>query len=166
MLRAILFFYKADKSKLGISREKKGFDEYYFPQANSYIVYEVKLEHGSYCVLAFKSSGRVCFRFIDSEYRRDAFINERGEAYSSWPEINKALGAEVGHTNIIDRYELYRDILYGNLKAVKPIFKKYALLHSTSYQNIPRTIHNVFLNTKLDAEFIKQTIIHSMEEEE
>lgn len=166
MLRAILFFYNADKTKLGISKEKKSFDEYYFPQANSYIVYEVKLEHGAYCVLAFKSSGRVCFRFIDAEYRRDAFINERGEAYSSWPDINKALGGEVHHSNIIDRYELYRDILYGNLKAVKPAFKKYALLHSASYQNIPRTIHNVFLNTKLDAEFIKQTIIQSMEEEE
>lgn len=166
MLRAILFFYNADKTKLGISKEKKSFDEYYFPQANSYIVYEVKLEHGAYCVLAFKSSGRVCFRFIDSEYRREAFINERGEAYSNWPDINKALGDDVHHSNIIDRYELYRDIVYGNLKAVKPSLKKYALLHSASYQNIPRTIHNVFLNTKLDAEFIKQTIIQSMEEEE
>ncbi len=31
LLRAILFFYNADKLKLGIPREKKTFDEYYFP---------------------------------------------------------------------------------------------------------------------------------------
>lgn len=40
-LRALLFFYNADKTKLGISKEKKSFDEYYFPYVNSYIIYEV-----------------------------------------------------------------------------------------------------------------------------
>lgn len=166
ILRAILFFYNADKTKLGISKEKKSFDEYYFPQANSYIIYEVKNEESAYCVMAFRGAGRVCFRFIDGAFRREAFVNQQGEAYSNWSEINKQLGSEVGHTAIIDRYELYRDVLYGNFKATKASFRKYALLQSNAYQNIPRTIHNVFLNTKLDAEFIKQTIIHSMGEEE
>jgi ABC-type uncharacterized transport system fused permease/ATPase subunit len=35
LLRAILFFYNADKTKLGIPREKKRFDEYYFEYQNS-----------------------------------------------------------------------------------------------------------------------------------
>ena len=61
-LRALLFFYNADKTKLGISKEKKSFDEYYFPYVNSYIIYEVVVDDASYCVLAFRSQGRVCFR--------------------------------------------------------------------------------------------------------
>ena len=31
LLRAILFFYNADTQKLGIPREKKNYNEYYFP---------------------------------------------------------------------------------------------------------------------------------------
>jgi predicted AAA+ superfamily ATPase len=31
LLRAVLFFYNADTLKLGISKEKKNFAEYYFP---------------------------------------------------------------------------------------------------------------------------------------
>ena len=39
LLRAILFFYNADKLRLGIPKEKKSFDAFYFPYANSYIIY-------------------------------------------------------------------------------------------------------------------------------
>lgn len=38
LLRAILFFYNADKKHLGIPQEMKGFDDFYLPHANSYIV--------------------------------------------------------------------------------------------------------------------------------
>ena len=31
VLRAILFFYTGDKTRLGISREKKSFDDFYLP---------------------------------------------------------------------------------------------------------------------------------------
>ena len=40
LLRAILFFYNADKLHLGIPKEMKSFDEFYLPHANSYMVYE------------------------------------------------------------------------------------------------------------------------------
>lgn len=35
----------------------------------------------------------------------------------------------------------------------------FAIVESAKYQNIPRTIQNVFLNSKLDADFIKDTIV-------
>ena len=41
LLRALLFFYNADKLRLGIPKEKKSFDAFYFPYPNSYIDYEV-----------------------------------------------------------------------------------------------------------------------------
>ena len=55
ILRAILFFYNADSTKLGISREKKSFVEYYLPYDDSYIIYEVKTENHFYCVCAYKA---------------------------------------------------------------------------------------------------------------
>ena len=80
LLRALLFFYNADKLKLGIPKEKKSFDAFYFSYSNSYIIYEVMRENGAYCVVAAKSQGRVSFRFVDASFERDWFINEHNEA--------------------------------------------------------------------------------------
>ena len=60
ILRAILFFYNADTQKLGIPVEKQNYTDYYFPFANSYIIYEVTTEHGAFCILSFKAMNRVC----------------------------------------------------------------------------------------------------------
>ena len=50
LLRAILFFYNVDKSKLGIKTQagQKGYDEFYLPHQNSYIIYEVCRETGTF----------------------------------------------------------------------------------------------------------------------
>lgn len=96
-LRALLFFYNADKTKLGISKEKKSFDEYYFPYVNSYIIYEVVVDDASYCVLAFRSQGRVCFRFLGTGYKKEYFISPEGKAYEEWynPQIQISAESET-----------------------------------------------------------------------
>ena len=98
VLRAILFFYNADTQKLGIPVEKQSYTEYYFPYSNAYIVYEVATEHGFFCILSFKSMGRVCYRFIDSPYRKEFFIDENRTAYRGTDRIRAALDqAEVDY---------------------------------------------------------------------
>lgn len=166
LLRAILFFYNADKQKLGIPREKKTFDEYYFPFQNSYIVFEIQTDNAPFCVLAFKSQGRVAFRFFDSAFDKNFFIDSEGRAFESWDKTREMFGKDTSYTRIIHSYEEYRNILYGNNKGLSSEFRKYALLESKQFQNIPRTITNVFLNANLSAEFVKETIIKSLNEEE
>ena len=167
LLRAVLFFYNADTLKLGISKEKKNFAEYYFPYQNSFLIYELTNEIGNYCIVAFKSQGKVCFRFFDAGYKREYFVTEDGRAFEKWEDIRANLDKnKIDYTRKIDRYEEYRDILYGNNEMGKKEFAKYGLLQSKQYQNIPRTIQNVFLNSKLEAEFIKQTMIMSLNEED
>lgn len=166
LLRAILFFYNADKQKLGIPKEKKTFDEYYFPYQNSYIVYEVQTDKGLFCVLSFKSQGRVAFRFFDSAFDKSFFIDSQGRAYESWDKTREMFGKNTYYTRIIHSYEEYRNILYGNNKGLPNEFRKYALIESKQFQNVPRTITNVFINANLSAEFVKETIIKSLNEEE
>lgn len=167
LLRAILFFYNADKTKLGIPKEKKTFDEYYFPYQNSYIIFEVFKDTFSFSVMAFKRQGRVAFRFLNTAYKKTFFLDEDGFAFDSWDMIRDNLSREdVKWSNIVNFYEDYRNIIYGNNKGLDSSLRKYAFIESKQYQNIPRTIQNVFLNSKLDAEFIKQTIIKSLNEEE
>lgn len=165
LLRAILFFYNADKLHLGIPKEMKSYDEFYLPHANSYIVYEVEHEHGPFCVLTFRSSGRACYRFIDAAYRKEWLIDDRGDVTADSKVIRERLGG-ASMSKIIDRYEQYRDIIYGNRQAVGKEFARFQLMESNRYQNIPRSIQNVFLNSRLDANFIKDIIIRSMSEEE
>lgn len=166
LLRAILFFYNADKQKLGIPREKKTFDEFYFPFQNSYIIYEIQTDTAPFCVLAFKAQGRVAFRFFDAAYDQSFFIDTDGTAFDTWDKTRDAFGKTIGSTRIIQNYEEYRNIIYGNNKGLSTEFRKYALIESKQFQNIPRTISNVFLNANLSAEFVKETIIKSLNEDE
>ncbi len=167
LLRALLFFYNADKLKLGIPKEKKSFDAFYFPYGNSYIIYEVMRENGAYCVVAAKSQGRVFFRFVDAPFQRDWFIDERNAVYAEWGRVREHIGPKIQMTAQVTSYEMYRDIIFGNNRKQEMIpFRKFAIVESAKYQNIPRTIQNVFLNSKLDADFIKDTIIRSMSDED
>lgn len=165
LLRAILFFYNADKLHLGIPKEMKSFDEFYLPHANSYMVYEVEHEHGPFSIIVFRSSGRACYRFIDAAYCKEWLVDGHGEVTAEWKVIRERLNG-VFMSKIIDRYEQYRDIIYGNRQAVGKEFARFQLLETSRYQNIPRSIQNVFLNSRLDANFIKDIIIRSMSEEE
>lgn len=167
LLRALLFFYNADKLRLGIPKEKKSFDAFYFPNPNSYIVYEVMRENGAYCVLAMKNQGRVMFRFIDAPFDSKWFIDEHKQVYGEWNQIREQVGKKHDISSLVSSYEMYRDIIFGNNRRLElQPFRKYAIVESAKYQNIPRTIQNVFLNTKLDADFIKNTIIRSMSDED
>ncbi len=168
LLRAILFFYNANSLKLGVplGPTSRSFAQWYFPYQNSYIIYEVQRETGAFTILTFKVQNRVCFYFIDAPYRQELFIDADGKAFEAWDKIRAVLDANnIFYSRRIKAYEEYRDILYGNNQGKKE-FQRYALLESRQYAKIPLTIQNVFLNSKLDAEFIKQTIIDSMGEEE
>lgn len=168
ILRAILFFYNASPIHLGIPKEKKNFDNFYFPYSNSFLIYEIQRETGAYCIAASRSMGRICFRFIDSTYDKRWFIGDNHKVIDDWSEIRTRINnySGVNPSKMIKTFDFFRDIIYGNNRRPDMVeFRKYAILESSKYQNIPRTIQNVFLNTKLDADFIKETIIKSMTEE-
>ena len=168
ILRAVLFFYNANTQKLGIPTgpTNESFADFYFPYINSRIIYEIQADSGPFCVMALKVRNRVSFRFLDMKYREDIFMDEGGNVYSTWDQIRKILDKNnISYTPKISNYKKYRDIIYGNNEIARK-FSRYYILKSRNYKNIPRTIQNVFLNSKLEAEFIKQTIIMSMNEED
>ena len=164
VLRALLFFYNADKHKLGIQRGQRPFDEFYFKLANSYILYEVMRDNGAYTVLVSRYQGHATWRFLDSPYNRDWLVDSDGQVLSDWIKIRERIGTETSISGRIESGNLFKDIIFGNTRESK--YTRYALVQSAHYQNIPRSIQNVFLNTKLDADFIKNTIIQSMADED
>ena len=164
VLRALLFFYNADKHRLGIQQGQKPFDEFYFRQSNSHILYEVMREDGAYTILVSRYQGRASWRFIDAPYQRKWLIGDDRQVLSDWVKIRERIDKNVAVSARIDTGVMFRDIIFGNTRDHK--CARYALVQSAHYQNIPRSIQNVFLNTKLDADFVKNTIIQSMADED
>lgn len=167
LLRAILFFYNADKMHLGIRQQgQRPFDDFYLPNPTSYIVYEVNRGEGEtpFSIIVFKHRGRAVYRFVDAPFSPHWIIDEAGQVSADPLVVRERIrksGADA--SMIIDTYEQYRDIIYGNSHAnLTRDLRKYAILESTQYRNIPRIIQNVFLNERVDADFIKDTIIRSM----
>lgn len=164
VLRALLFFYNADKHRLGIQQGQKPFDEFYFRQSNSYILYEVMRDNGAYTILVSRYQGRASWRFIDAPYRREWLVAEDKQVLSDWVKIRDRIDKNIAVSARIESGAMFKDIIFGNTRDHK--YTRYALVQSSHYQNIPRSIQNVFLNTKLDADFVKNTIIQSMADEE
>lgn len=165
LLRSILFFYNVDKGKLGIKTQagQKGYDEFYLPYQNSYIIYEVCRETGKFFVMTFLSHGRTAFRIVDCAYDRQFFIEEDGSVRYEWGRISEQIGTRVFKSNIIRGYEEFRDIIYGNSQQVAKELRRFSLMESTKYRQVPLTIQNIFLNQSLESRVIKDTIIDSMD---
>ena len=163
LLRAILFFYNADKAHLGISKEQKSFDEFYLPNKDSYVIYEITREQGKFFVLTFLRMGRAAFRIVDCAYDKSFFIKEDGSVYYDWGSISQNIGTRNFKSNIIQTYEKFRDIIYGNAQKVDRELRRFSLMESSRYENVPRTIQNIFLNQSLESRVIKDTIIDSMD---
>lgn len=164
VLRALLFFYNADKHRLGIQQGQKSFDEFYFRQSNSYILYEVMRDNGAYTILVCRYQGRASWRFIDAPYQREWLVTDDKQVLSDWVKIRERIDKNVTVSARIESGVMFKDIIFGNTHDHK--YARYALVQSSHYQNIPRSIQNVFLNTKLDADFVKSTIIQSMTDED
>lgn len=165
LLRAILFFYNVDKSKLGIRTQdkQKSYDEFYFPYPNSYIIYEICRENGTFFVMTFSSNGRVAFRIVDCSYEKRFFVDDDNNVRYEWGRISEQIGNGIFRSNIIRGYEEFRDIIYGNTQNVSKELRRFSLMESSRYQNVPRTIQNIFLNQSLESRVIKETIIDSMD---
>ncbi len=160
--RAILFFYSANSRGLGIAQSQKTFEEHYFRYENSFLVYEIATEEGAFCVVVYRHN-KLVFRFIDAPYNPDFFLNANDEAMKIKEVISNIEKRGIFITNQIDTFERYRNIIYGT-ETDKQLSKFYLLKGNEKYQNIPKSITNVFLSSKssIDSRFIKDFIANSL----
>ena len=163
--RAILFFYSANSRGLGISASQKPFEEHYFRYENSFLVYEVATEEKNFFVIIYRHH-KLNFRFVDSPYNPDYFFTENDEAMKIGDVLKKLDKYGVYYSNQIDTFERYRNILYGT-ETDKMLSKFHILRGNEKYQNIPKSITNVFLSSKssIDSRFIKDFIANSLSSE-
>lgn len=166
VLRALVFFYNADKSKLGIKNDSgdKPFDKFYFRYPNSYILYEVMRDNGAYTVLLSLYQGRTSWRFIDAPYDRNWLIEPDGRVLSDWVKIRERIGDNIKISPRITSGMMFKDIIFGNTKDLN--YARYAIVQTSNYQNISKSIQNVFLYSKLDTSYFKNIIAESITDDQ
>ncbi len=160
--RAILFFYSANSRGLGISASQKPFEEHYFKYENSYLIYEIATEEKPFFVIVYRHN-KLVFRFVDAAYDPDFFFTENDEAMKIKEVISNFEKRGIYISNQIDTFERYRNIIYGT-ETDKQLSKFFLLKGNEKYQNIPKSITNVFLSSKssVDSRFIKDFIANSL----
>ena len=160
--RAILFFYSANSRGLGISSSQKPFEEHYFRYENSYLVYEIATEEKPFFVIVYRHN-KLVFRFVDAAYDPDLFFSTNDEAMKIKEIISNLERRGIYISNQIDTFERYRNIIYGT-ETDKTLSKFHLLKGNEKYQNIPKSITNVFLSSKssIDSRFIKDFIANSL----
>jgi hypothetical protein len=163
--RAILFFYSANSRGLGIASSQKTFEEHYFRYENSYLVYEIATEEKPFFVFVYRHN-KLVFRFVDAAYDPDLFLNSNDEAMKIKDVISNMEKRGIFVSNQIDTFERYRNIIFGT-ETDKQLSKFYLLKGNEKYQNIPKSITNVFLSSKssIDSRFIKDFIANSLTSE-
>jgi len=160
--RAILFFYSANSRGLGIAQSQKSFEEHYFRYENSYLIYEIATEDKAFFVMVYRHN-KLVFRFVDAPYNPDFFLNANDEAMKIKEIISNIEKRGIYISNQIDTFERYRNIIYGT-ETDKQLSKFHLLKGNEKYQNIPKSITNVFLSSKssIDSRFIKDFIANSL----
>src|ERR1700757_1689794 len=160
--RAILFFYSANSRGLGIASSQKPFEDHYFRYENSFLIYEVATEEKNFFVIAYRHN-KICFRFVDAAYSPDFFFNENDEAMKASEVFKNIEKQGIYISNQIDTFERYRNVIYGT-ETDKQLSKFFILKGNEKYQNIPKSITNVFLSSKssVDSRFIKDFIANAI----
>ncbi len=125
----------------------------------------MKADVGHFVVLAFKSQGRVAFGFFDSALTKSFSLTTKAGHLKVGIRQEKLSERIPTYTRIIHSYEEYRNILYGNNKGLSSEFRKYAILKASSFRIFQEQFKCISQH-KLSAEFVKETIIKSLNEDE
>ena len=167
ILRAVLYFYGAFRSEqLGISRTKKQrFESYYFAASNSYLIYGFNNPYGRIMAFVYKSTGvRLKYRFARlpedfNEQDFDALLFEGNIAKEPQALFNALVGANFELSPVLHSPKEYKNILYGQDRRLIV----YSFFEANSaYEQIAKTISNIFINSKLDSGSIKRSLASSV----
>jgi hypothetical protein len=159
--RAILYFFTADQRNLGIdTTSQKSFVQHYFASSDSHIVYEVKKDDGAYCVILTNYNNSIQYAFVDSAYRKEWIVDPVTRMVgTSWSEITKNIPQHIDRDLVLTIKE-YNEIIWGCHRDHK--YARYTLAESKGYENLLKSLRNVFLNSGFSHDALKTNIVRSM----
>ncbi|MEA3492036.1 MAG: ATP-binding protein [Campylobacterota bacterium] len=175
IMRAVLFFYTMDysDSMLNLTSDtKKSFNDWYFREHNSHLVYEYTKGDSKFLFVVSKS-GKLHYSFIDiTNYPlgvKELFIDE------SRPVTLEKLNEKVQkahlsnyHTSIKERYINTFHKKDANLKKIKQeSLVDFSLFESIKFTlEYAKTLSNIFMASKVNSSSIKKSIVSLIDNSE
>ncbi|MRI82793.1 MAG: hypothetical protein C6I05_05465 [Epsilonproteobacteria bacterium] len=154
-IRAIHYLYSGDTTKVGIPPDKQSFKEYYFPYANSYIVYTFS----TFFIFVLKSGGELLKYFCKGSFNPEAIIE--GGIVRSREEVRSYLKG-FPH-KLVRGVKEYSDILYGKRRGLED-FQIAKVRNKERFLKLFQTIFNVD-RAIIDAKSIKEALFFALEGE-
>lgn len=166
LMRAILFFYTMDDSMLNIDLDsKRPFNQWYFKDNNSHIIYEYTKDDNKYLFIV-SSSGKLHYTFVDITNSnigvKELFLKEKIPA-------NLQVLNENIQKNSLPNFDTFKKDEYINTfhlkdvdgKKIKQNSKTSFVLFSdiTSRKEFAKTLSNIFKTSKVTSSDIKETIV-------
>jgi hypothetical protein len=166
IMRAVLFFYTMDDSMLNIDTDsKRPFNQWYFQDNNSHIVYEYTKDNNRYLFIV-SSSGKLHYTFVDITNSnigvKELFLEEKTPANLQILTQNIQKNS-LSSFNTVKKNE-YIDIFHHKDIDGKKIYHKskvsFALFNDiNSRKEFAKTLSNIFKTSKVTSSDIKETIV-------
>jgi len=171
IMRSLLFFFiaKENKKEYGIINNKD-FKNYYFPYDESYIIYSYTTEIAKNFVVVFKENNLLRFKFfaIDEYTKIDlkTIFIEDGQTLGYSEVFSNFRKHTIAESDIIKKNSTFIDVLCGQNNITKKSNLSIFALFKTKkdYHQIGKTVQNIFLNSKVESESIKNLLISSLDD--
>ena len=173
LMRAILFFYTMDSSSsaLNINTEsKKSFNQWYFKEYNSHIVYEYYKDGNPY-LFVVSSVGKLHYTFVEMS-KNDIGVKELfldGKNPVTLEQLNENI-----EKNLLKKYHTTQKEKYirafhkkdMDSKRIKQEPKIDFTLFETmiARKEFAKTLSNIFATSKVSADSVKKTIVSLIED--
>ncbi|PHS39379.1 MAG: hypothetical protein COB07_06390 [Sulfurovum sp.] len=172
IMRAVLFFYTMDYSDsiLNLTSDtKKSFNDWYFREHNSHLVYEYTKAESRFLFVVSKG-GKLNYTFIDmtnaSLNVKDLFVDEnRPVTLEKLNEKVQKANLPNYHTSIKERYINTFHKRDMNAKKIKQEHSvDFSLFESMKFtREYAKTLSNIFMSSKVNSTSIKKSIVSLVE---
>ncbi len=150
LIRAIHYLFSGDTQSLGIPTDKEGFKEYYFKNANSYILYTFD----DFFIFMYKTGGEIVKLFSKQKFDFSHIVDEENHLFplDRIKKYAKTPNLSVTARGVSD----YRDIVYGHNKKYLD-FSFIAIKNSDIFIGLFNEIFNIDKSI-IDSKSIKKAI--------
>ena len=161
LLNAIVYPFVVEDRYIDIDRkEKQIFSSYYFPKANSFVIYEVvNGKDVPYCIVIHKTGASLNFHFVSAPYD-EGWLYEGERQVRTWSEIKSKLDAEGISVRHEDTAKQFNNIFLGRGGAY---MEQYSIIRSPENKDSIRPlISAIFKNLPFTQETLKEALVASV----
>jgi len=156
VIRAIQYLFGGDSQKLGISRDKKSFKEFYFAYENSYIFYVFE----EFFIFVYRTKNEIVKIFSKQKFDISEISDKNGKVLKRQDIMRYARKPTLKLT--VSSNKEFRDVFYGTSRK----YVDFSILKIQSSKTFIEIFNSIFNVDKaiIDSQGIKRSIQQSLDD--